>query len=88
MAINLENELKAVSVRLKALSKKVDKIAAGIGKQRKTKKKFVLKKDASLTETPTNKNDFEIESDIVSVLTQGVGDAEQENSSNLKSTAV
>ena len=88
MAINLEKELKAISLQLKALSKKVDKMATGIGKQRKIKKKFVLKKDASLTEAQTNKNDLEIKSDIGSVLTQGVRDAEQKNSSNLQSTSV
>ena len=60
MAINLENELKEISVRLKALSKRVDKMAAGIVKSQKTKQKIVVNKGASKLEAPTDKNDLEI----------------------------
>ncbi|MCG6909006.1 MAG: hypothetical protein LJE94_02645 [Deltaproteobacteria bacterium] len=39
MKINLEKDLQAVSSRLTALSKEIDRIAAGIGKPKKPKAK-------------------------------------------------
>jgi DNA repair ATPase RecN len=84
MAINLEKELKTISIQLKALSKRVDEIAGGIRKPRKSKQKFVFKRDASLTEVPIDKNDLEIKSDISTVSIQGVDDIESEVSPNLQ----
>ena len=88
MAINLEKELKAISLQLKALSKRVDKMAVGIQKPRNPRQKFFLKKGVSMAEVPIDKNDLEIKRDISSVSIHGVGDLESEISPDLQGTAV
>lgn len=44
MAINMKKELQAINKELEVLSKKVDKIAAGIGKSKKAKPTASAKK--------------------------------------------
>ena len=88
MAINLEKELKAISLQLKALSKRVDKMAGGIQTPRKSKQKIVSKTGGYMAEMPIDKDDLEIKSDISSVSVQGVGDLESKISPDLQGTAV
>ena len=80
MAINLENELKTISARLKALSKKVDTMAAGIVIPKPSKRKSAVKKGASLAAAPMGKNAPEIMDEVGSVLVPGAGDLEPEMS--------
>jgi len=82
MALNLENELKTISVQLMALSKRVDEMAAGIGRPKISKRKLIFKKGASLAEVPIDTNALEIKSDASSVLAHGVGDVEPDISQN------
>ena len=83
MTINIENELKKISVRLESLSQRVDKMAAGIVKPKKSKPKSAFKKGASMPEVPADKNDFNMKDDISSVLVHGAGDVEPEISPEL-----
>jgi hypothetical protein len=84
MAINLEYELKEISVRLKALSKRVDKMASGIVKPKKTKQKIVINKGASKAEVSIDKNDREMGNDISTVSVHGIDDVDSEVSPNLQ----
>lgn len=88
MAINLENELKTISVQLKALSKRVDEMADGIGIPKISKRKVVFKKGASLAEVPINKNALEIKSDVSSVSTNSVEDVEPDILQNPQTLSV
>jgi len=82
MAINLENELKTISVQLKALSKRVDKMAGGIRRPKKSKRKLVLKKGDFMAEVPIDKHALKIKSDVSSVSAHDVGDVEPDISKN------
>ena len=67
MAINLENELKTISLRLKALSKKVDTIAGGMGKSKIAKRNSGSKRDTRKVKKPTSQIALEIKGDVSSV---------------------
>ena len=84
MAINLENELKEIGIRLKALSKRVDKMASGTVKPKGTKQNIVINKGVYKAEVLIDKNDLEVGNDISAVSVHGIDDVESEVSPNLQ----